>query len=183
MLARLFKLIEGSLYRTPLRLIETLGVVDPRKSSHEKGHYDAIHGHPHNPSRAQDQQAYTASYQSAKNAVASAAGGPTYYHGTSSALGITTHIRPAAETNKQTEPRRQRRHRVFFTTNLEAARTYARRSVRQWGGEPIIHRIAPEGDVKHLSKRVWPLGPVQHATGAAVIGTHPYQTDPETQRS
>ena len=93
----------------------------------------------------------------------------TYYHGTSTALGMTS-LQPASETGKQTEIRTQRRHRVFFTSNVVSAMTYARRAVNKWGGAPVVFRVEPNGSVKRLSSHGPPFGPVFHASSARIVG-------------
>ncbi len=90
-----------------------------------------------------------------------------YYHGTSTALGIKGEILPPKVTGKQTEPRRQRRGKVFFTNSVESARIYAQRAVKKWGGDPVVYRITPIGPLKQISRR-GSLGPAFHASGATV---------------
>jgi hypothetical protein len=75
----------------------------------------------------------------------------TYYHGTSTALGIQDRILPPTETGKQTESRVQRRGKVFLTVDFEYAQSYANRAVREWGGQPVVFEVTPMGPVKQIS--------------------------------
>jgi hypothetical protein len=89
-----------------------------------------------------------------------------FYHGTTTALEIGEELLPPTQTGRQTEPRGQRRGKVFLTTDLEYAESYARRAVREWGGEPLVLEVAPTGPVKQISGR--PGASAFHSTGALV---------------
>ncbi len=98
-----------------------------------------------------------------------------YYHGTSTALDIRDELLPPTMTGKQTEPRAQRRGKVFFTNSLISAKHYAKIAVNQWGGEPVIYRIEPAGPIKQISSLrsnkpdAHLYGPAFHACGAEVL--------------
>lgn len=76
-----------------------------------------------------------------------------YYHGTTTAFGITDTLLPPSETGKQTEKRVQRKGKVFITTDLEYAHSYARRAVKQWGGNPVVFEVQPLEILKQISGR------------------------------
>ena len=93
------------------------------------------------------------------------------YHGTSDALNVSIGdaLLPPKETEVQTEPRMQRRGRVFLTSNKNAAHTYARRAVRKWGGNPIIIIADPIGEVKQMTKSISAFGPIFLCDKAIII--------------
>lgn len=94
-------------------------------------------------------------------------GGP-YYHGTTTAFGLDvgSPLLPPAETGRLTEQRRQRRSKVFLTTDLDYALSYARRAAHVWGGAPLVFEVIPTGTVKQISGR--PGATAYHSTGAVV---------------
>ena len=69
-----------------------------------------------------------------------------YYHGTSDKFDLKPgdSLKAPKESGIQTEPRKQRRGKIFFTTKIDAAKTYANRAVRIHGGNPIIYEIDPK---------------------------------------
>lgn len=85
-----------------------------------------------------------------------------YYHGTSTALNITDNLLPPSETGKQTERRVQRKGKIFLTTDLEYAKSYAERAVKVWGGKPVVFEVIPIENLKQMSGR--PGQSVFHST-------------------
>jgi len=75
---------------------------------------------------------------------------------------------PPTETNIQTEPRVQRRGKVFFTNNLESAQYYAGVAVRKWGGKPVIYLVEPIGPIKQMTAKKNKFGPIFTASRAKV---------------
>lgn len=90
-----------------------------------------------------------------------------YYHGTSTALNINDILLPPSETGKQTEKRIQRKGKVFLTTDLEYAQSYAQRAVKVWGGSPIVFEVIPLDNIKQISGR--PGQSAFHTTKAKII--------------
>lgn len=70
------------------------------------------------------------------------------YHGTSTQLGLNIGdtIKPPNQTEKLSElGRKKNLDKVFLTPNFKYAKIYAGRSVRQFGGEPVVYEIKPVG--------------------------------------
>lgn len=70
------------------------------------------------------------------------------YHGTSSILGLSQGdiIKPPSQTEKLSEfGRKKNLDKVFLTPNFKYAKIYAGRSVRQFGGDPVVFEIKPVG--------------------------------------
>lgn len=70
------------------------------------------------------------------------------YHGTSTAIGLSVGdiIRPPNQTDKLSEfGRKKNLDKVFLTPNFKYAKIYAGRSVRQFGGDPVVYEIKPVG--------------------------------------
>lgn len=88
-----------------------------------------------------------------------------YYHGSTTAAGIGHMLMPAAETGTLSERGRKRNlDRVFFTRDLGLARIYAGRAARSLGGEAVVYRAIPMGDVVAMDER--PGASVYHAPWA-----------------
>ena len=64
MAARMFNLIEGSLYRSPLRLVEAM--YGEQKRSWDLGYHHAIRGHAPSPDAADDRDSYMKGYSGVK---------------------------------------------------------------------------------------------------------------------
>jgi len=78
----------------------------------------------------------------------------TFYHGTSSALGLQPGMKllPPDQTDKISEKGRKKNlNKVFFTKDLGSAKIYAGRAIHQFGGEPVVFAIEPEGEVEQIN--------------------------------
>ena len=76
-----------------------------------------------------------------------------FFHGTSTNVGIGDKLIPPHMTGTLSEVGRKKNlDLVFFTADRSSARVYAGRSVRKFGGEPIIYRVYPVGDVTVLNR-------------------------------
>ena len=103
-----------------------------------------------------------------------------FLHGTSTYFGLAPGdlLLPPKETGRQTEKRRRRRGKVFFTDNLASARHYANIAVRKWGGEPIIYLIKPMGNIKQISgtrsnhPQGYLYGPAYHSDSGQIMGIY-----------
>jgi hypothetical protein len=63
------------------------------------------------------------------------------YHGSSTALGITgVLLSPTQSQFKRVTRREQYEELVFLTVSLSAARAYAKKAVKRFGGAPAIYR-------------------------------------------
>lgn len=88
-----------------------------------------------------------------------------YYHGSSSALGIQHQLLPPSVTGViQEVGRKKNLDKVFFTKDIGSARIYAGRAVRRFGGDPIVYRAIPMGDVEEIQSA--PGTTVYSAAGA-----------------
>lgn len=75
----------------------------------------------------------------------------TFYHGTSSALGITTSLLPPLKTSKLSESgRRKNLNKVFFTYDRRSASIYADKAVKRFGGNPVVLNVIPIGNIELL---------------------------------
>ena len=75
----------------------------------------------------------------------------TFYHGTSTAVGIDYRLLPPAVTGVIEEVGRKKNlDKVFFTSDLGSARIYAGRAVSKFGGRAVIYRVIPMGEVECL---------------------------------
>lgn len=91
-----------------------------------------------------------------------------YYHGTSSALGITDRLLPPDNSGKLSEAGRRRNlDKVFVTKDIGSAEIYARKAVKRFGGKPVILTVDPEGDIVTLQSA--PGTTVFMACGALVL--------------
>ena len=91
-----------------------------------------------------------------------------YYHGSSTALGIDRFILPAQETEKLAEMGRKKNlDKVFFTKDQRSAEIYAHKAVKQFGGDPIVYKVKPVGEVGALN--VAPGTSVYMADAAEVV--------------
>lgn len=74
-----------------------------------------------------------------------------YYHGTSSALGITEFLLPPEQSARLSEFGRKRNlDKVFFTLDVGSAKIYARKAAKRFGGKPLILKVNPIGEVTVL---------------------------------
>jgi hypothetical protein len=75
-----------------------------------------------------------------------------YYHGTSSACGITYKLMPPVESKfLQEEGRKKNLDKVFFTADLKSAQIYAGRACNRFGGNPVIFRVIPMSKIVCLN--------------------------------
>jgi len=80
----------------------------------------------------------------------------TYYHGTSTAVVPLDEFRllPPDETGNLSEAGRIKNlDMVFFTEDYNYANIYAQRAVNQFGGDPVIFRVIPMGDVRTINDK------------------------------
>jgi hypothetical protein len=78
----------------------------------------------------------------------------TFYHGTSTVVGLKPgmHLLPPNQTEKISEKGRHKNlDKVFFTKDVGSAKIYAGRAVQQFGGNPTIFKVEPEGQVELLN--------------------------------
>lgn len=100
---------------------------------------------------------------------------PIYYHGTSTALGIEGELLPPSRTERLSEVGRKKNlDKVFFTRDKGSAEIYAKKAVKQFGGEPVIYIIEPVGNITVLQDT--PGTTVFMADSANVVGTLPVTT-------
>lgn len=75
----------------------------------------------------------------------------TFYHGSSTACGIDYMLLPPEQSGKLQEESRAKSGKnldqVFFTEDLGSAKVYAGRACKVFGGQPVIYRVIPMGDV------------------------------------
>ena len=102
-----------------------------------------------------------------------------YYHGPSDIFKLKPgdSLLSPRESGIQTEPRKQRRGKIFFTTKIKAAKTYADRAVKKHGGNPIIFEIEPKVRVKQISSRDSQFGPAFHTEAADIIKVIEHEAD------
>ena len=75
-----------------------------------------------------------------------------FYHGTSSNVDIGDRLLPPHMTGTLSEVGRKKNlDLVFFTADKSSARVYAGRSVRKFGGDPVIYKVHPVGDIRVLN--------------------------------
>ena len=85
-----------------------------------------------------------------------------FYHGTSDALEIHE-LLPADETGILRDSGRQHMiDKVFFTDRIDVARRYAFKAVERFGGNPVVYRVQPIGDV-------WNVRDVEFVSDKAII--------------
>lgn len=71
-----------------------------------------------------------------------------YFHGTSDNLNITFKLLPPIITNKLSEKGRNKNlNKVFFTKDINSAKIYSHKAVKQFGGNPIIFRVIPMSEI------------------------------------
>lgn len=76
-----------------------------------------------------------------------------YYHGTSTELKIGHKLLPPDITGKiQEKGRKKNTNKVFFTKDKNSAKIYSGRSLQKFGGEKIIYRVIPMGDIEILNE-------------------------------
>jgi hypothetical protein len=72
----------------------------------------------------------------------------TFFHGTSSALGISDELLPPGQTLVLSEAGRLRNlDKVFFTADEGSARIYAAKAVKRFGGKPVVLKVRPKGSM------------------------------------
>lgn len=93
-----------------------------------------------------------------------------YFHGTSSALGITDTLQPPAKSDRLSEVGRKKNlDKVFFTRDAKSAEIYAKKAVKQFGGEPIVYMIRPVGEITVVQDT--PGTTVFMADSATIVGS------------
>ena len=98
-----------------------------------------------------------------------------FYHGTSSALGITTALLPPEKTERLAELGRKRNlDKVFFTRDAKSAEIYAKKAVKRFGGKPVVLLVAPTGAIDIVQDT--PGTTVLMADGGVVMATTPVLT-------
>jgi len=74
-----------------------------------------------------------------------------YYHGTSTAVMSDEEyvlLPPSMTGIIQEVGRKKNLDKVFFTADLGLAQIYAGRAKNRFGGDPIVYRIIPMGEIK-----------------------------------
>lgn len=98
-----------------------------------------------------------------------------YYHGTSTALGITDTLLPPEKSERLAEVGRKKNlNKVFFTKDRKSAEIYAKKAVRQFGGEPVIFMVRPIGHVDVV--QATPGTTVFMADSASIVGQYELNT-------
>ncbi len=93
-----------------------------------------------------------------------------YFHGTTTALGIRRRILPPAVTGVLREEWRKKYiDKVFFTTSPLSAAKFAVKAAVKYGGEPIIYRVSPKGEIWHINTNEF------IADSAVVTGIEPFK--------
>ena len=91
-----------------------------------------------------------------------------FYHGTSTALGIEDALLPPEQSNRLSEVGRKKNlNKVFMTRDQKSAEIYAKKAVKQFGGEAVVYRVAPVGELTVLQDT--PGTTVYMADGAKVL--------------
>ena len=74
---------------------------------------------------------------------------PPFYHGTSTNIPINDKLLPPLMTDTIAEVGRKKNlDRVFFTSDYNSAQIYARKAVREFGGDVIIYLVHPVGPIE-----------------------------------
>jgi hypothetical protein len=92
----------------------------------------------------------------------------TFYHGTSDKiLSIGDKLIPPNDTGMLSERgRKVNLDKVFFTHDKRSASTYARKAVKEFGGNPVVYEVSPIGDIGTLNDK--PGTTVFHADWAYI---------------
>lgn len=78
----------------------------------------------------------------------------TFYHGTTTSLDIGNRLMPPDDTGVMSEVGRKKNlNKVFMTQDINHARVYAMKAAKQFGGDPVVYRTIPMGDVDLFSDR------------------------------
>jgi hypothetical protein len=71
------------------------------------------------------------------------------FHGTTDAIQINDKILPSVETGYLRESFRHKNlDVVFLTVSKASAEYYAKKAVKQYGGNPVIYNATPEGFIE-----------------------------------
>ena len=71
------------------------------------------------------------------------------FHGTTDAILLKDRILPSIETGYLRELfRRKNLDVVFLTVSKASAEYYAKKAVKQYGGNPVIYNVTPEGFIE-----------------------------------
>jgi len=77
------------------------------------------------------------------------------FHGTTDAIQIKDRIMPSIETGYLRELFRNKNLDVVFLTMSKAsAEYYAKKAVKQYGGNPIIYNVTPEGFIEQNATEI-----------------------------
>lgn len=81
-------------------------------------------------------------------------GNNLFYHGTSTNVvpkGTLKCLPYNCTGNIQEKGRKKNLDKIFFTDSYKSALIYAGRSVNQFGGEPIVYRLIPMGEIEKIN--------------------------------
>lgn len=93
-----------------------------------------------------------------------------FYHGTSDALGIADTLLPPEQSERLSEVGRKKNlNKVFFTRDAKSAEIYAKKAVKQFGGNPVVYTIRPVGEITVVQDT--PGTTVFMADSATVVGS------------
>ena len=79
-----------------------------------------------------------------------------YYHGSSDAVLDPNGYRllpPNTSGKLQEKGRKKNLDKIFYTTDKNSAKIYAGRAVRRFGGNPVIVRAIPMGDIDVINNK------------------------------
>ena len=77
------------------------------------------------------------------------------FHGTTNAMQIKDRLLPSSETGYLREPFRHKNlDVVFLTVSKASAEYYAKKAVKQYGGNPVIYNAAPEGFIERKGTEI-----------------------------
>lgn len=74
-----------------------------------------------------------------------------YYHGTSDVFQMTEILPPMLTGVLRESWRKKDMHKVYFTDSLYSAQRFARKACAVFGGNPVVYRVQPVGDVWHVN--------------------------------
>lgn len=80
----------------------------------------------------------------------------TFYHGTTTTFGRLSRILPPDETGIEREIRTKKiTNMVYITPSALSAANYAKKAVSRFGGDPIIYKVTPGGNLHYLNNNEW----------------------------
>lgn len=77
------------------------------------------------------------------------------FHGTTDAIPIKDRVLPSTETGYLRESFRHKNlDVVFLTVSKASAEYYAKKAVKQYGGNPVIYNATPEGVIEQNGNEI-----------------------------